>query len=208
MTVDQAKKILLAAELDPIVREAIKVLSPDLDFKNLPGEEWHNLVGEDIDFQDDYQVSNCGRVRNFKLGKVTICKQYVSNKGYFYVDLFKKGIKKHRCPHILVAKAFIPNPKNKPEVNHIDGNKRNNHVSNLEWTTHSENIQHAYNIGLRESGCNRSNAALSPEQVREIRQKCVPGDRNLGFNAFGRKFKVSFGVIRKVYYRETYKDVD
>lgn len=60
------------------------------------------------------------------------------NGGYKCVKLNGK----HESIHRLVAKAFIPNPENKPEVNHIDGNKQNNHVSNLEWVTSKENINH------------------------------------------------------------------
>lgn len=208
MNLIEAKKILLAADFDPLVREALNVLSPDLDFQNLSGEEWRDLINEDVDFKDDYQVSNFGRVRNFKLGTVTICKQYINNKGYPYVDFRKNGKRKHRCVHILVAKAFIPNPENKPEVNHIDGDKNNICVTNLEWVTHSENIQHSYDAGLRKSGCENGHAKLTPEQIREIRRDCVPGDPELGFKSFARKFNVSFGVIRKVFYRETYRNVE
>jgi len=79
-------------------------------------------------------------------------KKFISNfdskKGYLnsyiYIDSVKKTFKTHR----IVAECFIENTQNKPQINHIDGNKKNNHVSNLEWVNNSENIKHAYKIGL------------------------------------------------------------
>lgn len=73
-----------------------------------------------------------------------ILKPYLTKKGYAAVDLGSARFVVHR----LVAQAFLPNPENKPQVNHIDGDKINNHVSNLEWVTNQENVQHAHDIGL------------------------------------------------------------
>jgi hypothetical protein len=70
--------------------------------------------------------------------------------GYPSVNLKKKGMQSKRRVHRLVAIAFLDNPENKPQVNHIDGCKTNNHLSNLEWATASENSQHAHDIGLNE----------------------------------------------------------
>jgi hypothetical protein len=90
-----------------------------------------------------YEISSLGRIRN-KQGK--ILKPFIQNCGYenMKLSLYKKHIQIHR----EVAKAFIPNPDNKQYVNHIDGNKLNNTVSNLEWVTNSENILHARKTGL------------------------------------------------------------
>lgn len=70
------------------------------------------------------------------------------SKGYEIVDLYKNGKRKTVRVHRLVAEAFIPNNDNKPEVNHIDGNKHNNNVDNLEWVTKKENCRHAWNNNL------------------------------------------------------------
>jgi hypothetical protein len=88
----------------------------------------------------NFQVSNKGRVRNITTNKIT----EPNSKGYQYVRLGKKQYLAHR----LVATAFIPNPDNLPDVNHIDGNKANNNVTNLEWCTRKHNMRHAYNTGL------------------------------------------------------------
>jgi len=92
-----------------------------------------------------YFISKDGVVYSDNVGYRKILKYQVSKKGYRVVKLkTKKTIPIHR----LVALAYIPNPENKPQVNHIDGNKENNNVYNLEWVTASENNKHAFKIGL------------------------------------------------------------
>lgn len=77
----------------------------------------------------------------------------LSREGYLWVNIYRDdstGVTKHSCfVHRLIAEAYLPNPDNKPEVNHKDGNKANNHVSNLEWCTKRENALHAFDLGLR-----------------------------------------------------------
>lgn len=93
-----------------------------------------------------YSVSETGTVYNHDKGK--FMKPYM-NKGYLLVPIRYKKYKKNYLIHRLVAEAFIPKPDGKDYVNHIDGNKENNNVSNLEWCTASENSIHAFNMGLR-----------------------------------------------------------
>jgi hypothetical protein len=102
------------------------------------------------EYEGIYQVSNLGNVRslNYNNNKKTkeICKKK-HKTGYLNVVLCKNSEKKNKGVHRLVALAFIPNPNNYPCVNHIDTNKANNNVENLEWCTHSQNTQHAIKHG-------------------------------------------------------------
>lgn len=107
-------------------------------------EEWRTCP-----YNSNYEVSNIGRVRNKRRGN--IISQRVNRCGYATVTLGEPGFAhgKTKRVHRLVAEAFIPNPNNKLEVNHIDGNKLNNVPTNLEWVTSKENMNHALNNGLR-----------------------------------------------------------
>ena len=109
--------------------------------------------------------------------------------------------------HRLVAKAYIPNPENKPYVNHKDGNKLNNHVDNLEWCTAKENTQHAYATGLAKAayGTDNPSAKLTAEDVLFIRNNYKPYDKEFGTRGLGRRFGVSHSVISGVINNKTYK---
>ncbi len=123
------------------------------------GELW-----KDVEGYENYQISTLGRVRRkakmFKVGiknvskifkKEMILKPIKLTKGYLGAVLYDdKSIGKTYKIHRLVAKAFIPNPNNLPQVNHKDGNKENNCINNLEWCSNKENMEHSYRIGLRD----------------------------------------------------------
>jgi hypothetical protein len=105
-------------------------------------EIWKNVTVENY---EQYEVSNLGNVRNAK-GKILSHEK--DRKGYHRVDLFFKNKRKHLKVHRLVALAFMPNPNNYDQVNHLDGIKSNNALYNLEWTNNKNNMIHAYNNGL------------------------------------------------------------
>lgn len=92
---------------------------------------------------ENYAIYPNGTVINVVTGHVKKSTSNNSGKGYYYVDLYNKGIKQRFYIHRLVAMYYIDNPLNKPFVNHIDGNSTNNDVSNLEWSTPFENVEHA-----------------------------------------------------------------
>ena len=90
----------------------------------------------------DYQITSHGRVFSLKYGKMKELKQRKDRNGYMQVVLCKNGKKYGKSVHRLVAQAFIPNPDSKTDTNHVDENKSNNCVSNLEWMSHKENLNH------------------------------------------------------------------
>lgn len=97
---------------------------------------WKDIVG----YEGLYEVSDSGLVRSVKTGKLR--KPFFHKKKWLKVTLFKVGEKRHHRVHRLVAIAFIPNPDNKEEVNHISRVKTDNSVGNLEWMTGAENLKH------------------------------------------------------------------
>ena len=111
--------------------------------KSLDGEEWRDLP----ELQGEYQVSNYGRVKRVK-GAERLVKLTTQRNGYVYVTLSFANTSKCFKTSRLVAKAFIPNPNNYEEVDHLNADKQNNSVSNLEWVTGEENRRRAQAMGL------------------------------------------------------------
>lgn len=132
-------------------------------------EIWKDIVG----FERMYQVSNLGRVKS--MGKIIyksngvrqtfserILKPGRGSHGYYGVALYNKGMGETHLIHRLIADAFIPNPDNKPMINHIDSDKTNNSISNLEWVNGKENSNHASVRGrMRRNHNQRINYRLS-----------------------------------------------
>ena len=106
-----------------------------MSFKQMK-EFWKDIEG----YEGIYQVSNLGMVKRVTTGR--ILKSGKNRGGYLYVNLCKQRLVSNKRIHRLVAQAFIPNPENKSDINHIDEDKTNNTVTNLEWTTRKENLNH------------------------------------------------------------------
>ena len=140
-------------------------------------EEWKAIE----EYDGRYEVSSFGRVRSLKREQ-RILKADCFGR-YLQVGLYKNGVIKKKKVHRLVATAFIPNPENKPQVNHIDGNTKNNNIDNLEWTTAQENVKH-------------SNRTLKRGKGRKIKQRDRQGNLlNVWTNAY--QASESTGICRR-----------
>ncbi len=144
----------------------------------------------------NYAITEQGEVYNNKTKRYL--KHSTSNTGYLtvYVD------GKNRLLHRLLAETFIPNPDNLPCVNHKDGNKLNNDLSNLEWCTYSHNNKHAYKTGLKNyaftGGENSANHKLTESEVKFIRENYKKNDAIYGGRALAKRFNVSDSCISSV----------
>lgn len=155
---------------------------------------WRFITGYD----GRYQISIHGQV--WSATKRDFMKPMVTDKGYLTVELRKGGHRSKARIHRLVAEAFIPNPDNLPEVNHKDGDKTNNHVSNLEWCTHSDNLKHAYQTGLEKvvSGEKHHWSKLTQDQAEYIRKVYKKRDPVFGGKPLAQKYGVSIWTIMNV----------
>ena len=133
-------------------------------------------------------------------------KPIVAGDDYRQVGIYHKGNKKLTYIHRMVAETYIPNPHNKPQVNHKDGDKTNNHVSNLEWSTSSENIEHAFRIGLRvDKGENHYSSKLTKSDIEYIRTNYKPRDKKYGNRELAKYFNVSPSCITHITKQKNWK---
>ena len=158
-----------------------------------------------VDYEG-YYVTTDGRVWSEKSKKFLSI--FPDKDGYLICSLRHAGKSKLHKVHRLVALSFLPNPENKPQVNHIDGNKANNHIDNLEWASAKENINHAWNSGLSKSisGSARTDSKLTEEDVLYIRTNYIPKSPDFGGRALAKKFNVVPSVISNVVKGKTYKE--
>lgn len=159
-------------------------------------------------FETLYEVSSYGRVRSFDRkvnrwqGMVTMKGRLLkcgSSHGYRRMTV-QSNPNKHVLVHRLVATAFIPNPRGLPYVNHKDGNRANNHVENLEWCTHRENMRHAFATGLTPiqiigKGDACPAAKLTEEQVKAIKTSLRIGARNCDLAA---QYRITSSAIAEI----------
>lgn len=176
-------------------------------------EIWKDVV----DYEGIYKVSNLGNIIScrrlrFLNGGSFYSKQFskktaVDKLGYVRVGLTKNGVKKLWCFHRIIAFAFIPNTENKPFINHIDGNKSNNSVDNLEWCTASENRYHAFRTGLASKLGIKNNACkLTESQVLQIRKIHLENpETSLISTAI--RFGISKSLVSRINLRQSWKHI-
>ena len=172
-------------------------------------EKWTGVIYNDIDYSEWLEVSNYGRIRNPKTG--TMRKLNILKTGYYFVSfsMGSRSKKKTIRVHKAVLESFKGRDANREFVNHIDGNKLNNHIDNLEWVTPQENAQHALDNGLLViySGEEHGSSILSNEDVFYIRENYKPYCRENGARALGRKFNIEHSSIVGICQRKTWKHI-
>ena len=141
-----------------------------------------------------YFVSESGGIFRDGLTKNTT----ISNKGYKMASMYFNSKSNKLSVHRLVAILYVANPNNLPQVNHIDGNKLNNHYTNLEWVTNQENRNHAVKNGLQAKGTDIPNSKLTEDDVLWIRENYIKSHRQFGGNALALKFNVSGSCILQI----------
>ena len=177
------------------------------------GEVWKDIEG----FEGWYKVSNLGNVksldrivtysdgRRYKYkGKRIALTPNLNRSGYLYVTLVRNGMRKNFKVHRLVAETFIPNIDNKPHVNHIDGDKTNNSVGNLEWVTPKENIEHAVKMGLIKAGADSHMSRFTQDEVNYMRKAYRDGIRQ---SELAKEFNTNDSTIFQILKRKTYKNI-
>lgn len=164
------------------------------------------------DYDGMYEISNLGRIKSLKRNSERILSLTKDRYGYLGVRLCKNGIMKRFKVHRLVAEYFIDNPNNLFEVNHIDGNKENNVVDNLEWSTRSQNLKHAFKLKLKKGtggggksyGEKNGNHKLSVKDVQEIRKKYVFKSKTHGSTALAKEYGVNKKTILSILHNKSW----
>jgi len=151
----------------------------------------------------NYEINERGIVRNIRTGKIR--NSFKRKDGYIGIQLYNKKVLNFQL-HRLLAEAFIPNPENKPYINHIDSNRENNDLLNLEWVTHEENVKHSYQSGYASNkGSKNGFSVLTEEKVLEIRNKRI--SEKLSYQKLAELYNVSYGCIAGIIQRKSWKHI-
>lgn len=155
-------------------------------------ETWRSIAG----YEGLYEVSNLGRVRSLKFGKTKILKPGSAGKGYLFVNLYRDGIRKTALVHRLVAEVFIPNTLNLKTVNHIDEDKTNNDVLNLEWMTSKDNTVYSQARQVQMFGKSTGKLLATFQSIKEAAHKTGVQHGNI-VNCCKGRYKSAGGYVWK-----------
>ena len=157
-------------------------------------------------YLDKYYVSNTGLIKNNTTGR--ILQSRLSKKGYLKCSISVNGKIQTVYPHRLVGLLFVDGYEEGLTIDHIDGNKTNNHVSNLEWVTNSENTQRAIRNGLRNTkGEYNPNAKLTKNDVIWIREHYIKKDKDYSTKAIAQKYNIGETTVREIISGKKWKDL-
>lgn len=168
--------------------------------KTISGEQWKYIEGH----ENEYLVSNFGRIASIprKRTKGGLLKPQIGKWGYEHVCIREKGKYKLHKVHRLVAKAFLPNPKNFPQVNHINGIKTDNRVENLEWCSAKHNSKEAHRLGLQNPSDKQKEIArkicLEQKSIKVIAIKSGYSEVFDSISEAGRQLNISPSCISRV----------
>jgi hypothetical protein len=160
-------------------------------------ERWRKLLAP----LDLYSVSSYGRIRNDKTDQLIAQRQ--TTRGYWMVTLYNGSRSFNRRTHRLVAECFIPNPENKPEVNHMDGDTSNPRLSNLEWVTKAENMLHAVKTGLLSN--NTKITSLKAKQLCEALSRRY--DEGKSLTQVAEEHNVPHTLLERISSRKTWTTI-
>jgi len=176
-------------------------------------EVWMPVVG----WENAYEVSNRGNVRSIDrlvnsknntkaLRKGKMLKSKIDKYGYVIYSLISPRKKSYVGAHRLVAMAFITNKENKPTVNHIDGNKLNNNIGNLEWATWTENNRHARSTGLNISSKGEKHYQAKITEVKAL--EILTLSKTKTTKEISNQLNISPSIVGKIKRRETWKHLE
>jgi hypothetical protein len=154
----------------------------------------------------DYYITENGEVYSKKWSTINPncelrkMKPHIGSNGYYQIGICENAFRKIKSVHRLVAECYLPNPDNLPLVEHKDDIKTNNHVSNLMWSTHSNNNGNAIKNGLKNmpKGEKNSNSKLTEEQIKWIRDNYIQYDKEFGGKSLSIKFGISQSQIHRI----------
>lgn len=176
--------------------------------KCIENDDWKDIPN----YENLYMASKNGEIYSKISNKILkpFKRGMRENNQYLVVQLSKDKKQKTFSIHRIIAETFLDNPNNYPCVNHKDGNKYNNSVSNLEWCSYLDNNLHAISNGLKryKKGTNNKNSKLSYEDVCYIKQHLILNDPQYGTRPLGKKFGVDHRVILDIFHNKKYQEVN